>query len=143
MLAMFIKAGAQSNEPGNNLGKSLYSMKQKFPALRYIRTDTKGDQYEDGYPQDGIAVFFYFKNGYVVEECLICETNDGFPLEWYKSMIEIFDKNHYYVGKKHDYGKVYTFSTFTVNIIFVSENGKNTALVVYEKRPNTNNMTYN
>jgi hypothetical protein len=61
-----------SQEPGNNLGKSLSTMKQEFPELRYIKTDQKGEQYEDGYPQDGIATFFYFRNNRVVEECMIC-----------------------------------------------------------------------
>lgn len=138
-LMLFLSANAQLNEPGNNLGKSLSSMKQKFPALRYIGTDSKGDQYEDGYLQDGIATFFYFKNGYVVEECMICEARDGFPLEWYKSLVRTYDKNYNSVGKNTKYGREYKFSTFNVYLTYVSENGTNTALIVYEKRNDKSN----
>ena len=62
-------AYAQTNEPGNNIGRTLSQMKQLFPELRYTKTDSKGTQYEDGYPQDGIATFFYFKDNKVIEEC--------------------------------------------------------------------------
>ncbi len=124
-----------SQEPGCNIGKSLVTMKQEFPDLRYVKTDSKGDEYEDGYPQDGIAFFFYFKNGYVIEECMICQSNDGFPYMWYGSLVKSFTKKYNYalVANEMNYKK-FMFSYFYVNIIYVSENGKNTALVVYEKR---------
>lgn len=132
LLMCCIFAYGQS-EPGNNLGSSLASMRQKFPELRYLKTDAKGDEYEDGYPEDGIASFFYFRNGRVVEECMICQATDGFPYQWYVSLCNAFRKNY---GKalKTDkrYYKQYVFSTFNINIIFVSENGSYTALIQYE-----------
>lgn len=137
----FVSICSYAQEPGNNIGSSLYSMKQKFPELRYLKTDTKGDEYEDGYPQDGIATFFYFKDNYVIEECMICQSDDGFSLEWYNSMVTAFEKNyHNALGKNTQYVKQYVFSTFNVNLIYVSENGKNTAMIVYEKS-NTSNQS--
>ena len=87
-------AYAQTNEPGNNIGRTLSQMKQLFPELRYTKTDSKGTQYEDGYPQDGIATFFYFKNDRVVEECMIVQSNDGFPKVWFDQMVSSFITNY-------------------------------------------------
>jgi hypothetical protein len=109
-------------------------MKQEFPELRYIKTDAKGDEYEDGYPEEGIATFFYFRNGYVVEECMICQSTDGFPLMWYNSMVDAFNKSYQTslaVNKSNH--KQYVFSRFKVNLIYVNENGKKTALIQYER----------
>lgn len=79
LLLVALRLNCYSQEPDCNIGKTLVAMEQEFPDLRYIKTDSKGDEYEDGYPQDGIASFFYFKDGYVIEECMICISNDGFP----------------------------------------------------------------
>lgn len=125
---------AQTNEPGNNIGNSLTYMKQKFPELRYIKTDIKGEQYEDGYPQDGIATFFYFKDNKVIEECMIVQSDDGFPKMWYDKMVDTFITNYSYgFGTSSRYAKHWCFSTFQVHLIYVSEKGTNTALIVYEK----------
>ena len=117
LVFLMINCLCYAQEPKTNLGKSLYSMKQEFPELRYIKSDQKGDHYEDGYPEDGIALFFIFKNNYVVEECLICEGKDGYPYEWFKSLIETFDSKNPNKGKNNGYGKEYIFSTFKANII--------------------------
>jgi hypothetical protein len=139
VVLIFTYISTYAQEPGCNIGSSLYSMKQKFPELRYIKTDTKGDEYEDGYPQDGIAIFFYFMDNYVIEECMICQSNDGFPLEWYNSMVTAFNRNyHNALGKDTQYFKQYVFSFFNVNLIYVSEDGKNTAMIVYEKSNSLN-----
>lgn len=122
-----------SQEPGCNIGKSLSTMKQLFPELRYIKTDSKGDEYEDGYPEEGIGIFFYFKNGYVIEECLICKSDDKFPLVWFNSMAESFNKKYSHALRRNaKYDKEYVFSNFSVYLIFVSERGTNTALIVYK-----------
>lgn len=44
--------GQIGREPGNNIGKTLSVMKQKFPGLRYIKTESKGIEYGEngGYP---------------------------------------------------------------------------------------------
>ena len=74
---------AQGHEPGNNLGKSLSLMKQQFPELRFLKSDEKGDEYQDGYTEDGIGIFFYFKNNVVIEECMIVQSKDDFPRMWF------------------------------------------------------------
>ena len=122
-------------EPANNIGKSLSTMKQEFPELRFIKSDQKGNQYEDGYPQDGIAMFFYFNNNRVTEECMICQSNDGFPQEWYRSLYTNFNRDWYtYLRTNTRNHKEYVFTDFTVDIIYVSENGQNTAMIVYSKK---------
>lgn len=42
-MSLTIIGYAQGHEPGNNLGKSLSSMKQQFPELRFLKSDEKGD----------------------------------------------------------------------------------------------------
>lgn len=134
-LMMIIGYNCYAQEPGNNLGKSLSTMKRDFPELRYLKTDSKGDEYEDGYPEEGIATFFYFKNGYVVEECMICQSSDGFPLAWYNSLTKSFNERYRYaLVTNTSYHKKYRFSTFNINLIYVSENGNYTTLIQYEKR---------
>ena len=126
-------AYAQTNEPGNNIGRTLSQMKQLFPELRYTKTDSKGTQYEDGYPQDGIATLFYFKNDRVVEECMIVQSNDGFPKVWFEQMVSSFITNYPPgFGTNSPIAYHWCYSTFQVHLIYVSERGINTALLVYE-----------
>lgn len=138
-----LPANAQSNEPKNNLGSSIYSMKQKFPELRYIKTDNKGDQYQDGYPKNGVGTFFYFKNNILIEESLVCKGRNGFPYDWYKSMVEIFEEKHPNKGINHDYGKEYIFSTFKVYLIYGSNDGVNYAFVTYQSNSDVSSRDYN
>ena len=124
---------AQTNEPGNNIGKSLAQMKQLFPELRYIGTDSKGTKYEDGYPQDGIATFFYFKDNKVIEECMIVQSNDSFPRIWFDKMVDEFITNYPAAFGTNSYNvKHWCYSTFQVHLIYISEDGTNTALIIYE-----------
>lgn len=126
-------AYAQTNEPGNNIGRRLSQMKQLFPELRYTKTDSKGTQYEDGYPQDGIATFFYFKDNKVIEECMIVQSNDGFPRMWFDKMVDSFVTNYPPgFGTSGYNAKHWCYSTFSVHLIFISENNINTAMIVYE-----------
>ena len=126
-------AYAQTNEPGNNIGRTLSQMKQLFPELRYTKTDSKGIQYEDGYPQDGIATFFYFKDNKVIEECMIIQSNDGFPRMWFDKMVDSFVTNYPPGFGTSGYNvKHWCYCTFTVHLIFVSEDNINTAMIVYE-----------
>lgn len=149
-LALFVvlwESLYSQNEPNTNLGKSLETMKKEFPELRYVKTDAKGDEYEDGYPEDGIATFFYFRNNNVIEECLICQSTDGFSKDWFNSMVNSFNRNFRSALKKNTPNeKEYFFSSFIVHLIYVAENGKNTALIIYEKNDlsyQSNNKAYN
>ena len=126
-------AYAQTNEPGNNIGRTLSQMKQLFPELRYTKTDSKGTQYEDGYPQDGIATFFYFKDNKVIEESMIVQSNDGFPRMWFDKMVDSFITNYPPgFGTSGYNAKHWCYSTFSVHLIFISEDDINTAMIVYE-----------
>ena len=140
-LSLFLFA---QREPANNLGKSLSTLKQEFPELRFIKTDQKGDQYEDGYPQDGIATFFYFNSNRVTEECMICQSSDGFPQEWYRSLYTNFNRDWYtYLRNNTSNHKEYVFADFIVDIIYVSENGKNTAMIVYSQKKQKDSQSMN
>ena len=79
LTVMVITAYAQ-DKPGTNLGKSLYTMKQEFPELRFIGSDENGERYQDGYTEDGISMFFRIRNNSVVEECMICDSDDGWKI---------------------------------------------------------------
>jgi len=58
LLIAFVSTAYAQDKPGTNLGKSLYTMRQEFPDLRFIGSDESGDRYQDGYTEDGISVFF-------------------------------------------------------------------------------------
>ena len=132
MVFPFLAQG-QTNEPACNIGKSLYTMKQIFPELRFVKSDAKGDQYEDGHTDNGIAIFFYFKDNKVVEECMIVQSNDGFARTWYNSMADGILQYQYGFGTSGYNAKHWVFSYFTIHLIFCSENGINTAMIIYEK----------
>lgn len=108
-------------------------MKQLFPELRHTKTDSKGMQYMDGYPQDGIATFFYFKENVVIEECLAIQSKDGFPRLWFDKTAESFATNYppSFGISGHD-AKHWCYSDFSVHLLFMSEDGVNTAMIVYE-----------
>lgn len=132
ILSLIVPVILFAQEPGNNLRKSLNEMKQKFPELRYIKTDQKGDEYEDGYPEDGIATFFYFRNGYVIEEAMIIQGTNGFPYDWYSTQVNAFkSKNNYirYIPKPGHITFIYSY--FKIELIYVEESGMKTALIVY------------
>lgn len=133
----------KAQEPGNNLGKSLSLMKRDFPALRYLKTDSKGDEYEDGYPNNGQAVFFYFRNNIVVEECMIIQDSNDFPCMWFNTQVKAFHETKYRnIEFKNGHYKFY-YSYFTVDLIYVEENGNKTALVIYspiQDEQNSNEM---
>ncbi len=124
---------AQIDEPESNIGSTLEAMQQKYPELRFIASDEKGDQYADGYKKDNMATFFYFKDGKCIEEYIICESTDDTPYTWYKSKVALFDQKYYSVGRNIVYGREYSFSTFRVKLICVTSEGTQTALLIYEK----------
>ena len=84
---------ARGDEPGNNLGKTISELRQVFPNAHYVRTEAKGDFYTDGEDtSEGLSCFFYLKNNRVIEECMIIQSNDGFPKMVYDRWIKTFSK---------------------------------------------------
>lgn len=138
----YIIAQTNNEEPGNNIGLSLEVMMRDFPELRYIETDEKGDLYEDGYPQDGIAVFFYFQRNHVVEEFMIVQSNDGFPRMWFDSMAKALTSKYSEGFGISSYNEKHLcYSTFQVHLVYYSEESKNTALLIYKKGGYRNGVT--
>lgn len=134
LIVIAISAYAQ-DKPGNNLGKSLYVMKQEFPELRYLDSDENGDRYQDGYTEDGISMFFRIRNNSVVEECMICDSDDGFSKMWFDELWKSFStKWPYSVKVNKPYSKMFDFGTFKILMTFSQEQGTtNRALILYSR----------
>lgn len=144
LLFLFSVQTSYAREPATNVGTSLSVMKSKFPELRFIGSDEKGDKYEDGYPENGIAMFFYFKDDILIEECMIVQSYDGFAYDVYNSWIqEIYLKCPGSQGRCGLYFKHVMYPHFRMHIIYESENGVYTALLIYEKGGSRDGMTYN
>lgn len=122
------------NKPQNNLGKSLYTMKREFPELRYLGKDNAGDRYQDGYTEDGISLYFLLRNNVVVEECMICDSYDGFSQMWFNEMWKSFSSKWPYAVKVNNpYSKEFDFGSFKIILAFGRENGVNRALIKYSR----------
>lgn len=122
------------DKPGNNLGKSLYTMKQEFPELRYLSSDSAGDRYQDGYTEDGISFYFLLKNDAVTEECMICDSNDGFSQMWFNEMWQSFSSKWPYAVKVNKpYSKMFDFGTFKILMTFSFDKGVNRTTILYSR----------
>ena len=133
---------ARGNEPGNNLGKTLQELWLVFPNARYVSTDFNVDYYTDGEdPSEGVSCFFYWKNNRVVEEGMIVQSDDGFPKMTYDQFLNTFSKYlnvaAFSIGVNH-----MCFSTFSMHIMYFSEYGKNTFLLLYLAGGAENGITY-
>ena len=120
-------------EPGTNVGKTLSSLKQEFPSLRFIKTDGAGDHYHDGEdPTEGVNCFFIVKNNLVTEECVMVQDTNGFPLQWWRKVCDKFYNDHSYqdVEPKPGHYKFY-YSYFTIDHIYIEEGANKTAMTVY------------
>ena len=126
------KNKAIGEEPKNNLNRSLSELKQKFTELKFIGTDEKGDQYSDGTPTDGIGVFFYLKNNYVIEEAMVVQSNDGFAKEYFKTISNSFIQAGNYLDSNFTNERNrFIYSYFYIDILNYNPNNINTTLIVY------------
>lgn len=127
---------AQNDEPKNNLRITLSQLKLRFPNLTYCKTDERGDLYSDGQPKDDAAViYFHIKRNKVTEEAMIIQTNDGFPKDWYDKTVNAFlMKGGYIFSDVNENDVKLTYSYFDIYLIYKSERGDNTALLVYTLR---------
>lgn len=133
LIASVCVAYAQ-DKPGNNLGKSLSTMRQEFPELRYLGSDDVGDRYQDGYTEDGISFYFLLTNNTVTEECMICDSDDGFSQMWFNEMCKSFSsKWPYALRVNKPYSKMFDFGTFKILITFSSDSGVNRATILYSR----------
>lgn len=80
---------AQTNEPKNNLGKTVSQLRMKFPNLSYKEQRNGLTEYES----DGID--FTFKNGVVVAETMGIDGGKSFCYDWFCSMEKTFMKTEY------------------------------------------------
>lgn len=131
LLFLAITTMCFAEEPGTNLGKTLAQIKSEFPDLRFFKETSKGTEYIDGDPSEGIVGFFTFRSNRVVEECFIVQSDNGFARDWYNSLVNKFSKHTIGFGHKGPNEWHWVYSTFTAHIIYGSENGINTTMVVY------------
>ena len=78
-----------SQIPPNNLGKTKSELKQKFRDLRFTEARNGLEEYES----DG--VYFTFKNGEVVAECMGVDDGRKVGYEWFLAMNKAFQKTSY------------------------------------------------
>lgn len=133
LVLFFVSLSALAYEPGNNLNKTISQLQSEFPNLRYSKTETKGDLYIDTSDED-LPTFFWFKNGRAIEECLMIQDTNNFPLMWWRQMCDKFYNETSYkrVEPKPGHYKFY-YSNFIIDLIYIEENGNNTAMIVYTK----------
>lgn len=134
ILIVSVCVASAQDKPGNNLGKSLSMMRQEFPELRYLGSDDAGDRYQDGYTEDGISLYFLLTNNAVSEECMICDSNDGFSQMWFNEMYKSFSsKWPYALRVNKPYSKMFDFGTFKILMTFSSDRGVNRATILYSR----------
>ena len=134
LLFVLVIPNTLAAEPGTNVGTSLYSLRQVFPNLKFIKSDYLGDHYHDGEdPSEGVNCMFIVKNDKVVEECMMVQDTNGFPLQWWRSVCDKFynDRQWRDVDPKPGHYKFY-YSYFTIDLIYIEEGRLNTAMVVYK-----------
>lgn len=130
----FLTTISAQDKPGNNLGKSLLTMKQEFPELRYLGSDENGDLYQDGYIEDGIFYLFRLKNNIVVEECMVVDSNDGFSEMWFNELWKSFASKYPYAVKVNKaYSKLFDFNSFKILMTFTQKQESYRTLVLYSK----------
>lgn len=130
------KSFIQNDEPGTNVGKSLFSLCQVFPNIKFIKSDYLGDHYYDGEdPTEGVNCMFIVKNNLVVEECIMIQDTNGFPLLCWRSICDKFYNDSKWTNIEHKLGHYkFYYSFFSVDVIYIEENQLNTAMVVYKLR---------
>lgn len=131
LLAFLTSFYTSAFEPGNNLGKTVYQLQSEFPNLRFSKSSSKGDLYIDN-SDEGLPTFFWFNNGRAIEECLMIQDTTTFPLMWWRQMCDKFYNETSYKRIETNPGHYkFHYSYFTVDLIYVEENGINTAMIVY------------
>lgn len=123
-----------ASEPGTNVGRSISQLRHAFPHLIHTKTDYQGEHYYDGEdPTEGITCLFTVKNSTVVEECMMISDTNGFPLRWWRSVCDKFynDRAWQDVDPQIGHYKFY-YSYFTIDLIYIEEGIKKTAMAVYK-----------
>lgn len=131
IISFVFSFSAHAFEPGNNLGKTISQLQSEFPNLRYSKSEAKGDLYIDN-SDEGLPTFFWFKNGRSIEECLMIQDTNNFPLMWWRQMCDKFynESSYKHVEPKAGHYKFF-YSTFSIDLIYIEEGGINTAMIVY------------
>lgn len=131
--ASFDKIYVWDNEPKNNLAKSFDELEREFTQLRYIGKTEYGDKYQDGYTEDGVSVYFFFKNDRVVRECIQVSSNDSFPKIWFDATKESYmEKGQLGISATIGANLLkMRFSSFTVNVSYTESAYINTTKIEY------------
>ena len=67
----------------NKSFETISEMKAKFPKLRFIEHIPNGDNYQDGYTENGVSAFFTIKDDRVIGECVMVRSKNGAAKAWF------------------------------------------------------------
>ena len=88
LFAFFPLLVCAQNEPGNNLGKSVYELRQKFPDL--VRWG--GYESEPNYKSPKANTLFTFKNNHVAIEYTLIEGGDDYLQDLFFALVDRFQQ---------------------------------------------------
>ena len=122
-----------AQEPGNNLGKSYFTISADDPGMMFIEKNDEG-LYVYGSGEDGMFSLYYFKNDILIKEGLLVITDDGFAREFYDTMRETFYKKKGYKDIYMTEDKtIFYYSIFKVTLTYnTRNNGDHISYIEYE-----------
>ena len=130
LIATNLSSFAQQ-ESATNIGKTLSEMKAKFPKLRFIEHTPNGDNYQDGYTENGVSAFFTIKDDRVIGECVMIRSKNGAAKAWFDKVKAEMIALSSAVYNEYDVHQLY--STFSCHLYFSKENDEYcSALYYYE-----------
>lgn len=127
---LFFFLGLKAQEPGNNLGKSVVQIQQKFPNLTFLRQE-KGYQVYKSKGDGDDFTSFYFSNGMLVGEYdyIFDYSGSGFISNLYRSLLNSFAKFGSKYKRNRNAGYDITFFYYSDFIVKIAN--YNTQLQIY------------
>lgn len=120
-----------ASEPGNNLNKSLYEIKQNFPDCVYWCESGRGQYYKT--TDDELPIMFEIQNNKVISEFMLVTGSGSFPKDWYNSTRRAFLNSNYRSVLNDVNSCTFIYSYFTVYIRY--DDYENNASITYELLP--------
>lgn len=126
-----------AQNPGSHLGTTLDSLKERFPELRYVETDARGDVYQDGQTKEGASLFFHVISNTVTEQLMTIQRDDTIPLTVFNSEADSFKKRFSELCTlDEEHSKRYVFPSCTVAIEYSTKDGVHAVKIEYRRMEN-------
>lgn len=137
ILLLLASIVCHAQNPGSHLGTTLDALKERFPELRYVETDARGDVYQDGQTQEGVSFTMHIKDNIVTEQCMVMQRDDMLPLTIFQTDADDFKKRFpSCCTLDEEYSKRYVFPSCIVTFEYSTKDGVNTYKMDY-KAPQT------